>query len=166
MSAQEEIRERLKRLAGDFGPAASMLGEVVSVDEAEGVCVINDGDIDVYDVRLRPVITANQGVTLFPAVGSFVLAIRIEQSDEWLLIAAEKIDKCRVVVGNIEAELDGEKVLLKKGSDDAKKLLNDFIDAVKNLKLMTNTGVTISLTAASLTTLTEIDERINELFKS
>jgi hypothetical protein len=166
MSGHEEIREGLIRLAGNFGPSASLLGEVVSVDEDAGVCVINDGDVDVYDVRLRPVITGNQGVTMFPAVGSFVLAIRIEQDEEWMVIGAESIEKYRIVAGDLTLEMDGEKYQIKTGTDDLKQILNDLIEAIKNEKHMTNTGVSIAMTAASIAVFTAIDTRINSMFKS
>ncbi len=150
MDKKKQIREAISKLAGKVGPVQSILATVVSVDVNEFTCVIDDGDNEIYDVRLRPVLNGNESMTLVPKVDSFVLAVRIEEDEEWMIVATDEIDKFRVKVGTLEFEMDGNKFLLKKGSENLKKMADDLFDAMLAEKHLTNTGVTINLTPASI----------------
>jgi hypothetical protein len=137
MDKKEQIREGLRDLAKRVGPVQTILATVVSVNEAEFTCVLNDGDIDIHDVRLRPVLNGNEAQTLIPKAGSYVLAIRIE---EWMLMAADEIDKYRVKIGDMEFEMDGSKFLFKMDSETLKKIMDDLLDAIEQLTVNTNVG--------------------------
>ena len=165
MDIAEQIRNRLSEIAGQHGPLHSILATVVSVDENELTCVLQDDDIEINDVRLSPVINSKQSVTIIPKVGSWVLAVRIENDAEWMIMAADEIDKYRVTVGDLVFEMDGEKFLIKKGNENLKKICFDWIETSKNEKHMTNSGVTISLTTASLTAYNSIKTRLNNFLK-
>ena len=162
MGKQEEIREALKEHARRFGPQCSVLAKVKSVDNNKFTCVLDDEGIDYFNVRLRPVLDGKQSITLFPKVGSWALAIRVEDSEDWMLIAAGENDKVRFVTGNLTFEMD-DYFLLKKQNETLKKLMDDLLDAIKLITVPTNTGPSgVPLNAEVFT---EIKTRVDNFFK-
>lgn len=134
MTTSEKIRERLKEMASEVGPQVSMLAQVKSVDEAAMTCELYDDEsgLDYYDVRLRPVLDNNKSLTLVPKIDTWVLAIRIEDSDDWMIIACGEFEKVLI---------DCDEIVLNGGTKgglvnwpDAKAqhdLVKQFIEAVK-----------------------------------
>lgn len=150
MGKKEEIRAKLAELASLYGPANTLLAKVKSVNEAEFTCVLEDDDDAelVYDdVRLRPVLDGNESVTLVPKIGTWALAIRMEDDEDWMLLAAgemEKIimkanSKISLKVGDREFTIDS-KFLVKKGTETLKKIMDDTLDAIQQLTVNTNVG--------------------------
>jgi hypothetical protein len=130
MSRQEQIRRSLADFAKKHGPAQSIIATVGSVNEDEFTCDLIDGDDQWFDVRLRPVINGKESITLFPKVGSWVMAIRIESDEEWMLIAADQIEKYRMVVGETIIEYDGVKIHVSNSQTSLKGILDDLITEV------------------------------------
>lgn len=96
----EEIRERLRVMAGSYAPAVSNIAQVKSVDEAECTCVLVDDDgLEFFDVRLRPVTGKNKSFLQIPKEGSFVLAVRVEDTDEWMVVACDEVEKVQILIG-------------------------------------------------------------------
>lgn len=95
MEKAEIIRRLLFDMSKGVGPAPTMLARVTSVSEAEKTCVLTDDQTDLpyEDVRLRPVLDATKSITLIPKVGTWALAVRIEDEDEWMVIAVGEADK-------------------------------------------------------------------------
>lgn len=93
MTRAEQLRRTLKRFASEVGPIPTVLAQVTSVDPAERTCVLDDGDIEYIDVRLRPVVDATKSITLIPKVGTWALAVRIEESDDWMVLAVGEADE-------------------------------------------------------------------------
>lgn len=148
MDKKEQIRQSLQLMAARFGPLNTMLAQVVSVNEDALTCELIADELEVYDVRLTPVLTGNQSVVLFPKINSWVLCARIEQDEDWMVMSAEEVDKYRITAGDMVFEMDGEKFLFKNGEDDLKKLMDDLFDAILAMSFTTNTGVTIKLVNA------------------
>src|SRR5665213_3363922 len=148
MDKKEQIRYSLQELASRFGPMNTMLAQVVSVDEDALTCELVADEIEVYDVRLSPVLTGNESVVLFPKVNSWVLCARIEHDEDWMIISAEQIDKYRITAGSQVFEMDGEKFMVKNSGDDLKTLLDDLFTAILAMSFTTNVGVTINLVNA------------------
>lgn len=148
-----------------FGPDATMLAVVQSVDEDACTCVLKDDDNEelVYeDVRLRPVIDGNESVTIFPKEGTWALAIRIEEDEDWMVIAVGEADKVRIVSAGCDFEVsDG--FLIKKGSETLKKILNDLMTAIKAIVVPTNVGPSGNPLNAAV--FTDINTRIDNLLK-
>lgn len=136
MDKPAQIREALKRMAGEVGPQFSMLAQVKSVSEDDFTCDLYDDEsgLDFFDVRLRPVIDGKESLTIIPKVDSWVLAIRLEDSDDWMIIAvgeAEKFHlKCDQIVIN-----GGSKGGLVNWPDAKEQhdLVKQFITAVKEV---------------------------------
>jgi hypothetical protein len=143
-----EIRKRLESLAGKFAPFVTNIARVKSVDVGECTCVLLDEDgQEFYDVRLRPVTGSNNGFLQVPEVNSLVLAVRIEDGDEWMIVACDKI----------------ESIQMKIGTESMNTLINDFIEAIRNMSFTTNTGCTIKL--INDFQFVEIKKRINNAIK-
>lgn len=114
MSKEQEIRDGFRRMAEKEGPLQTLLAEVVSVDENEMTCVIKDDELEIFDVRLRPVINGKKSFTLYPKVGCYVLAARIEDGEEWMVIAVDEIEKFELTNGDVSL----------------KEILTDLVDEV------------------------------------
>lgn len=130
MVTEDSIKNDLQRLASSFAPAITCLATVKSVQVENATCTLTDDNgQDFFNVRLRPITGANKGFLSIPSVGSKVLIIKVEDSDSWMVIACEKVDKIQVIIGR----------------ENIKELINDFISAILHMKFTTNYGPTIDL---------------------
>jgi hypothetical protein len=104
MGIEEQIRQSLKKMASEVGPDHSLLAQVKSVDAENKLCDLydDDSDLDFYDVRLQPVIDGKQSIVLVPKVDSWVLAVRLEGTDDWAIVWAEQLEKYIVECDNVE----------------------------------------------------------------
>lgn len=183
MDKAEQIRRGLRDLmnpTGGSGKYQTMLAQVVSVDQAAGTCVVDDDGTQITDVQLRPVVNNKESVTIYPKVGCYVLAIGIENTNFWMVVAADEMDKFTAKIGNNQMlmdsgkikltsgtqiiEMDGDKYAISKGAEDLKKLMSDLLDGILAMKFTTNTGVTINLVNAL--TFSDIKTRFNAFLKS
>ena len=169
MATPEQIREAFKKMAKHHGPAVSNIAKVKSVDENKGSCVLVDEDgQEIFDVRLRPVLSSNKSFILVPKVGSYVLAIRVEDDDDWMVIAADEITKFGYYVGNTILEIDSTGFLFKKQEETFKKILIDLVQAVKAIQLTVSTTGTATAQTGQTTSVvnladfTAIETRINQ----
>lgn len=160
MDKQTQIRNRLKEIAQQVGPTVTMLAQVKSVDEGEMTCVLYDAesDLDFFDVRLRPVIDGKEFLTILPKVDSWVLAVRLEDDDEWQAIAFGEVDKWRLKIGEAIIEQDAAGLLIQKQSDTLKQILQLVIEAVQ-------VTVVLQGTNPDYTKLTQAMTKLNNLLR-
>jgi hypothetical protein len=145
MPTAEQIRERLKEMAGEHGPAVSNIAKVESVDEAKATCTLLDEDgQEFFNVRLRPVLSGNKSVILVPKVGSYVLAIRIEDDDDWMVIAADEITKIGYYIGDTIVELT-DKVHIEANGQNMATLIEGLFTAIQNMVFVTPAGNTTAM---------------------
>jgi hypothetical protein len=88
-------------------------------------------------VRLRPVIDGKEGLTIYPKIDTWCLAIRIEEYEDWMAIAFGEIDKWRFKIGTVEYEATADGHVIKKGNDllwDAMKLLFESLEVIMVLQ--------------------------------
>lgn len=164
MDKKAQIRQGFQKLASQHGPLQTILATVKSVDEGESTCILVDEDgLEMFDIRLKPVLTADESVVMFPAVGSFVLIARIEDDEEWLLIACERVDKYRITVADCVIEMESDGIKISKADETLKSILSDLIDAIKALTVPTNTGA--SGTPINAASFTAIENRVNNFLK-
>lgn len=140
MDKKQQIRERLRALAAMEGPLQTLLATVESVDLEEYTCVLNDDDIILHDVRLRPVINDKESITLVPKVGSWVLAVRIEDDADWMVMAVDEVEKYRIVVGNMLFEMKDGKFLVQSGAENLGKCIDDLIAQIQLIYAPKNTA--------------------------
>lgn len=116
MASDEELREGLRRTAGAYAPDSSVIAQVDSVNEDECTCVLVDNDgQEFFDVRLQPVTGKNKYFLQIPKKKSFVLAVRIEGSDDWMIVACEEVEKVQLIVGSSEVIITENDILLNGG---------------------------------------------------
>lgn len=145
------------------GPLQTVLATVEDVDYTGATCVLNDDDIFIYDVKLKPVLSGNEALVMFPAVGSWVLAARVEDDDDWMVIACEKVDRYRITGADCVIEMDNAGLKISKGNETLKSILSDLITAIKALTVPTGTGP--SGTPINSATFITIENRINNFLK-
>lgn len=144
-----------------------VIGKVTDITDTN--CrVTRDGQPDLVNVRLHAVEDNLETFILVkPKEGSYVIAGIIENDrSEAAILATSEIAAVMVKAGNLHFEIDGDKFLLKKGDENLGKLMGDMIDAMKLERHMTNTGITINLTAESITRYNDIKSRFNNLLKN
>ncbi|MDM1557054.1 hypothetical protein HX126_21090 [Chryseobacterium indologenes] len=125
-------------------PMVTNIARVKSVDENEGTCVLIDEDDQEYlEVRLKPVLSENKSFLQIPKIGSFVLAVRIEDDEDWMIIASDEVDKFLWNVGKTKLELS-DKVLIEAGNQNLLSLMNRLFTVIER-GYQTNTGSTIKL---------------------
>ena len=138
MGKQDEIRNALHEHAKRYGPSATMLATVQSVDDAKFTCVlIDDEDLIYEDVRLRPVLDGKESMTIFPKQGTWCLAVRLEDDEDWMAIAFGEIDKWRFKIGTVQYEATAGGHVIKKGNDslwDGVKLLIEALEQIMVLQ--------------------------------
>lgn len=173
MGKQDEIRKALGEFSSKYGPQNTMLATVKSVDEGEFTCVLQDddnGELEYTDVRLRPVLDGNESITIFPKSGTWALAVRLEESEEWMVIAVGEADKVhskveteiKDVVGTTEFTIkDG--FLMKKDAETMKKIMDDLLQAIQQLTVNTNVGP--SSVPINIATFVAIKVRVDQFFK-
>jgi len=110
MWTEQEIRQLLALFIGENKP--SVLGVVKSVDKDECTCVIEDDGTDIPCIRLRPITGINNGIVKFPKVGAYLLAVKIETSEEWMMMEATQYQSMLINCDNIVLN-DGENGLVK-----------------------------------------------------
>lgn len=93
-------------MASEVGPAFTMLAQVKSVDMDAMTCDLHDEEsgLDFFDVRLRTVLNGTSSLTIIPKLDTWALAVRVEDTDDWMILAVGEMDKylvdCDQVVYN------------------------------------------------------------------
>lgn len=163
MPTPEQIREGLKEMAKNHGPAVSNIAKVKSVDETKAICVLVDEDgQEFFDVRLRPVLSGNKSFILVPKVGSYVLAVRVEDDDDWMVIACDEVEKVGYYVGDTIMELT-DKVKIEAGGESLANLIDDLFTAIGNMVFVTPAGNTTAL--MNTAEFTSLKTRFKQLLK-
>jgi hypothetical protein len=163
MMTPEQIRDRLEEIAKSHGPTVSNIAKVKSVDEAKAICILVDEDEQpIFNVRLRPVLNGKKSFLQIPKVGTYVLAIRIEDDDDWMVIACDEVDKVVWYVGTTILELS-DKVHIESGGENLAKLIDSLFTAIDNMVFTTNNGPTIKL--VNKPEFDALKKKFNTLFK-
>jgi hypothetical protein len=126
---ERKIRDRLKLIAGEHGPLMLFDGEVTAVDDADYFCDValdTDANAVILNVRLRAASIGNQSVDVLPSVGSEVTIAKIAE-DDYILIAADKIDSYRVTVGEMVLTVTSAGFSISNGTNSLKGILNAIV---------------------------------------
>ena len=159
----EHIRKGLEDMAKKHGPAVSNIAQVKSVDEIKATCVLIDEDgQEIFDVRLRPVLNDNKSFILVPKVGSYVLAIRVEDDDDWMVVGCDEITKVGFYLNDVEIEFK-DKIRMKANGQNLAKLIDDLFVAINNMVFTTANGPTTSL--VNTAEFTAIKQRFTQLLE-
>jgi hypothetical protein len=139
----EDIKRELGKYAGRFAPASIITATVKSINTDETIVVTTGSGLEIDDVRLRSVIrTAATKIVVTPADNSTVLIGKIDNSDEYVVVAVDEVAKVEIVLSaTIKLVIDANGIVMNGGSlDGLVKLgalltkLNALEDDVNNLK--------------------------------
>lgn len=164
----EQLRKALLEIAKGLGPAVSNIAKVVSVDENKAVCELEDEDGQkIFNVRLRPVLNGKKSYLLVPKTGTYVLAVRVEDDDDWMVVACDEIIKVGYYVDGCVFEIDDSGFLLKKENETLKKLMADLIAAIKAMSFVVSTpsGPGATTTLNNTAQFVTIENRFNQFLK-
>ena len=131
MGQDAELRAALADFSGKYGPHQTALYQVTSVSEADNTCEAVDEDEIEFLIRLSPIITPGQSISLYPAVGKKILAARLEDTGDWFVCWAEQWTKIIYKIGNCILESDGVKWTIKNGNANMLDVFNKIIEAVQ-----------------------------------
>lgn len=106
-------------------------GTVQEVDEKKGTLIVQTTEgLNIEDVRLRAVIGDNDGVMVIPQAKSSVLMARINNSNNFVVISVEKVDKIKYFLPDKYLEMDKDGLQVSAGNDTLKKCLDDLLDEI------------------------------------
>jgi len=83
-------------------------------------------------------------VMLLPKVGSSVLAVRVEDDDDWMVVGVDEVSKVGYYVGATIVELT-DKVHIEANSESLATLVDDLFTAIGNMVFVTPAGNTTGL---------------------
>jgi hypothetical protein len=139
---------------------------VLAVDEMEGTCTVNDGDIELYDVRLKALIdTSLQRVLVIPKVESSVLVANIGNSENaFLVLSVSEVQKIVGQIGTTKFDLDNGGCHLERNGQDLKVILNDLFDELAQSQVITPAGNGTFL-PSTITNLIALKARLNQILR-
>lgn len=164
-----EIRELLARFIGENKP--TMIGKVIAVDKTENTCTVDDDGTDWYDVQLRVVTGPNTGVIAYPAIGAYVLCIKIENTENWAVLSATHYSGVELTIDSLVlngGELGGliKIVPLTTALNELKDTLNSLVQKFNSHIHTTTATVGASAVLGTLSAPTSAAETAQEFDKS
>lgn len=153
MNEAEIIRE----LANRGRVPGSVICTVKSVDTDNYTCDLTpvDGAADIIGARLTAKKSVHNTVTMFPRIGSFVIATMITRTDAFVAMADE--------LETFDIKPHG-KIDIRNDAVVLKDILNDLILELKNAIIQTPSGAG-NFSPTTTAKLDVIDNQINQLFK-
>lgn len=136
----EDIKDELGKFSSRFGPKIILPATVRAINNDDTIAIEFSDDSTVDDARLKSVIKDGNKVLLIPKVGSIVLVAKIENSDEYLVVAVEEITEQRIQIGTVTFKITDEGFLIQKGGETLKKIFDDLLEEIKKLTVNTNVG--------------------------
>jgi hypothetical protein len=144
-----------------------LYGKVCKVDAVNGMscdCSPVDGSAAINDVRITADFDSVNKWVLVPKVGSLVV-VSFFNKDIGFVSMVNEVSQVLYKNGDTVFRVD-DKFLLASGTENLLKLMQDLIQAVLDLKVMTNVGPSIDLTPDSITSFESIKTRFENLLKS
>jgi hypothetical protein len=158
---QKGLRDFVKTMQGVKIEAAKVKA-VDSVTETVDVELV-DGLV-LYEVLLTAPATTNK-IVVFPKLGSQVFVGQIGDSDSrYCVLSFSEVDKVKGEIQTVKFEIAADGLQIVKGNQSLKVVLNDILDKVKTLKILTTTG-TATLLPTEIPLLEALKTRLNSILK-
>ncbi|MDY0104392.1 MAG: hypothetical protein RBS07_15760 [Lentimicrobium sp.] len=147
VKSEKEIRKDLQKLASQYSPAMTNIARVKSVSVENKTCILlDDNKVEINNVRLLPVLVENKAILKIPADNSLVLAIRLENTENWFVDAVTELEKMQII----------------SGGESLSEVIADLIKAIRAMKFTTNQGPTINL--INDPDFAAVQEKFNKIF--
>ena len=125
------VFEGIKRLVEKEHTAQ---GEVVAVDETAFTCDVKlPNEMFLYDVQLKPLKEAKEGVTLIPEIGSTVELISLG-SPNWLVLSADNISKILWSVDGTTLEVKKDLFQINEGKNGGIPIAANVVERLNELE--------------------------------
>lgn len=143
MDREDEVISReIKRIAGG-GEGRLLSGVVQSVNAGALTCAVvlsaHAADSETDDVYLNAKLD-NNGLVLFPAVGSVVWVAEIDGAGQWGVVRCSELTKMAVKIGNSTMKVTAAGLTFERGGVSLKSLLTDVLNHIMALTVSTATG--------------------------
>ena len=89
----EQLKEAFTIFSRKHGPAAVLPATVTAVNNDDTIALVFSDGSTVDDARLKAVVKAGDKYMIVPAAGTNVLACKIENSDEYYVLACDEISE-------------------------------------------------------------------------
>lgn len=163
---ENDIKQGLEQIAKKFGPSVLLMGKVLSINEDDHTIAVElQNDVVIDDVRLKSVIKGGNYKVVFPSESSNVLIGKIDDTEEWVLVAYESVEAFKIKIGTREFNFTGSGLGLKNGSENLKSVLQDLIQAIQNITVICAAAGSPSSVPANVVALTTISNRLNSLLQ-
>ena len=154
----EHIKRELMAFSGRYGPAAILPATIKTVNDDTTVSVELSNGEPVEDVRLKSVVKDGNQFLLIPSVGSIVQIGRLEDSEEYIIVAVDEVSSVQLVIGSVKLEADDAGFIIEKGASSLKELINLVIEAVEQI-------VVVQGNNPNYNKLIQAKQQLNNLFK-
>jgi hypothetical protein len=141
MKDNDEIKDELGKFSSRFAPAIIVAATVTAINEDDTIQVVFADESTLDDVRLKAVVKDGNKYILSPTVGSVVLVGKINNSDEYVVIAVEDITAINLIIGTVKYKVDETGFLFQKDTDTLKDALTLIVDAVKQIFVVEGNNV-------------------------
>lgn len=153
MEAIRKLKEEFQKQSAKFGPLAFYDAVVTNVDATEYTCDVILDEVEVYEVRLRAIISDKKSIDVLPKQGTNIVVGKLAD-DDYILIAADEITSYKLSIGSMALEVDETGFKIGSGTETLEKLLTDLVTA------------TLSIAAPKdVATLTALKLRIKTILK-
>lgn len=131
MLENEHLKEQMGAFASKYGPRTILPATVLSINGDDTVSVLFSDGTEIDDCRLKAVVKDGNKMVLVPKVSTEVLCARIENSDEFVVISVNEVDKIITELGTVRQQVDEDGFVFSKENDtmwDAVKLLIEALE--------------------------------------
>ncbi len=168
MADENDLAGALRTITKTSDEVYAKVCEVIEIDRDEKTVNVKpiDDTAEIYNVRLQAD-SETGGLVLFPKIGSMVLVVFINKSNAAVVNTSE-IEKLELVISSCKFEIDNTGFLLQKENETLKKIMMDFIKAIKQISFTVTTPDTINGATTLLNNLSQfisIETRINRFLK-
>lgn len=132
----DDIKTQMQVFSAKHGPASILPATVLAVNDDDTIVIEFSDESQVDDARLKSVVKNGNKFLLVPAVGSIVQVARIENSDEYIVVAVDEISKLQVKIDTISVEATAAGIEIKKGEDSLKDVLTMMVEATQQIVVL------------------------------
>jgi hypothetical protein len=135
----QQIKEQFINLASKVGPSVIMPATVLTVNNDAVHVRFSDGS-EIEDARLKSVIKDGNHLLFIPSTNSTVLVARIDNSDEYVIVAVDEIKEIKSQLNDVLLSINADGFLLKKENASLKELIKLIIEAVQAIVVLQGTN--------------------------
>jgi hypothetical protein len=136
----QDIKDQLSRIAAEFGPAALIPATVTLINTDDTISVKLATGLELDDVRLKSVVKGGAKIIIVPKVESVVQIGRIENSEEFVVLAVEEITEINIEINNVKYVVDETGFLIQKETDTLREVVQLIIEAVQKIVVLQGTN--------------------------